>query len=218
MKRTVLVIVVCAGIAMCLAAAGVQDQGLVRRTQNLEERMQLVAALPGEVRMWWGDKEHPPDGWEICDGNEVSTPGAQLTGKKPNLVDRFPKGAPGDRHGRADLLAKGSNNMPAHYHGPGTLAAGGGGHEHAGGDHSHAIPMRDRCEGGGNFGANAGLDSRGAADIVLGGGGHTHSAGPHGHDFTGKVGKTETVDGDGADTSGANQPAYCEIFFIIRVK
>src|SRR5690606_30626407 len=51
-------------------------------------------AVPiGGVIMWWGTVDAIPDGFELCDGTAPTTPGAVLTGRKPDLVDRFAKGA-----------------------------------------------------------------------------------------------------------------------------
>lgn len=230
MKRTVLVISVCAAIAVGLAAAGVQDQGLCQRTLNLEKRMQFVAALPGEVRMWWGAQNGIPEGWEVCDGNEVTTPGAKLTGKKPNLVDRFPKGAPAASKTVADLKEGGNNNMVPHRHGVDGLAITSQTSEHIHTVRSKSARGIDTGDERYCFRAGANKhvidmpgpehpDANRAPVRIESSGGHTHlpsgNVGPK-KDVQ-KVDGVGVVDGD-HDTSGANQPAFCELFFIIRVK
>lgn len=54
------------------------------------------AGLPvGGVVMWWGGLAEIPEGFEICDGTLPTTPGALLTGPKPDLRDRMPFGVGG---------------------------------------------------------------------------------------------------------------------------
>jgi hypothetical protein len=52
-------------------------------------------ALPiGSIVSFWGDLGELPKAYELCDGELVTTPDSPLNGKrKPNLVDRFLKGA-----------------------------------------------------------------------------------------------------------------------------
>lgn len=178
--------------------------------------------LIGEVRMWWGPREKIPAGWEICEGGRPTTPGARLDYRKPDLADRFPKGTLAYRMTVAELERGrgGSHDLPAHHHGLGTLATtpGGGGHTHTGGEHQHSVLASDDDHGDGDCVGNAERDEpRGDVTTQPGQGTHTHTGGEHGHTFTGVVGNPSGLNGD-APMAGANQPAYAEIFFIIRVK
>jgi len=57
-------------------------------------KLQAGIAVPvGGVLMWWGTLASIPAGFEICDGGAATTPGASLQGLKPELRDRFVKGA-----------------------------------------------------------------------------------------------------------------------------
>ena len=203
-----------------------RNESLEERVQQLETKMELVGALPGEVRMWWGDRVNIPIGWEICDGEEVRTDGAVISGIKPDLVNRFPKGATIERTRLEDLVANGKggqNNMPALK-----ISSLAGAKTKENGDHKHDIHSRTAHE--------AGPDSH--DDIVARGKnnrahihhhlypenlankntGDTSSNGQHSHTLTGYIGKPDGIDADGKDNSGANQPAFSELFFIIRVK
>jgi len=159
----------------------------------------------GGIIMWSADRRTLPDGFEICDGNPATNLGAAFKGTKPDLVDRFPKGAPRDRLTNEQLRQGGSHNLPAHHHVKGTLRVAGGG------EHSHAPATCDDDHGSERPALAVGdLDNPETGPGITGG---THS-----HSIEGSAGAENGVDGDGADTSGANQPAYSEVFFLIRVK
>jgi hypothetical protein len=70
----------------------VQLQDLTKRIHELESR-----GIPiGGIIAWWGDWNDPeqrPPGFELCDGNNVEALDSKLKGKKPDLLNRFPKGA-----------------------------------------------------------------------------------------------------------------------------
>lgn len=56
-------------------------------------KLDPTAGLPvGGVVMWWGEEVDVPDGFEVCDGELPTTPGALLVGPKPDLRDRVPVG------------------------------------------------------------------------------------------------------------------------------
>lgn len=162
----------------------------------------------GAVIMWWGSASSIPPNFELCDGSAPSTASATLTGLKPDLRDRFPKGAAvgvldvksspivGGSHTIADRTSGGRaitvEQMPAHGHGisdPG---------------HSHSIPFTApyfHVTGSGPTVGTAGSSSTTAnttgITIQNTGGGQTHDHTIPGHD---------------------NRPAFVEMFFIIRVK
>ena len=215
----------------------------IHQTERRDSRPSAVVAkgTPLSVRMMRGR----PYSRNSRRKTARATPDAVFTNLKPDLVDRFPKGAPAERRIREELERGGSNQLAAHHHAPGSLDASGGDHTHSGGDHSHSggehrhsggehqheVPMSDDDHGDDRRAGNAEHEDP-RPSIVLGGGAHTHSGGghshtggvhshgggTHGHRFSGKVGAGTGIDGDGSDSSGANQPAYTELFFIIRVK
>jgi hypothetical protein len=177
----------------------------------------------GSVTMWWGDRSAIPDGGELCDGKEVETSNAVLRGVKPNFIDRFHKGAIGDRKSIAELVKRGmrgSNNMPPHFHSPKLLVIGpDGGHTHtikarsARGDREGDVRDAYRAAAREVWSDIPNAEFPTASVWV-----DPDTKGEHSHNVTGRVGSEEArVDGD-ADNSGANQPAYSEIFFVIRVK
>lgn len=67
----------------------------------------------GGVIMWWGAVDQIPPGFELCDGNAPTTLGATLGGLKPNLLDRFPKGAlAGATNAQTANVSGGQNDDP----------------------------------------------------------------------------------------------------------
>lgn len=188
---------------------------------------ELRAVVPvGGVIAWWGDVASIPDGFELCDGRVPTTSGAKLSGPKPDLLGRFPRGASAtcrrvsglerggtDEHaaGKTDGHALAVAEMPSHDH-----SVRDPGHTHGINDpgHSHGIPMgdgdgdpRDRCADG------EGRERKPVRTT---------------HDGTGitvkaaKSGLSVLPAGEGkAHAHGLprldNRPAYQELFFIIRV-
>lgn len=193
--------------------AGALELKLTEANEQLSELSKTRPPI-GTVVMWWGDRASVPPGWEVCDGKPVETNGAILTGTKPNLVDRFPKGATAGRNTVADLAkaAGGSNNLPAlKLANISGLAVG------RNGEHEHRIPTFD---GSTSTDRNSYVEIpnyRGRTYDYLNGP-PTEKGGAHEHPLTGFVGDKNGKDADGGDTSGANQPAYQELFFLIRVK
>lgn len=58
----------------------------------------VVPEIPiGGIILWWGRAADIPYGFEACDGTVVGTKGAVITGLKPNLENKFPRGAPEHR-------------------------------------------------------------------------------------------------------------------------
>jgi hypothetical protein len=180
----------------------------------------------GTVMMWWGSRDAIPAGWEICDGERPTTANATLKGNKPNLTDRFPKGASGSRKSIDDLSQAmgGNHNMPALR-----IARIDGLKIVEDGAHTHA-PLEKK---GGGKDEVAQADSKDSKEIVLvreeqvaatkkkeseGKDGDAISEGAHTHAIEGYIGSEKGIDADGNDKTGANQPAYSELFFIIRVK
>lgn len=175
----------------------------------------------GTVVMWWGARDAVPAGWEICNGQKAQTTGAVLAGVKPNLIDRFPKGAQASRKTIGDLCqgVGGNNNMPALQ-----IASIDGLKIAEDGDHSHGSFNLDSSK-------NETINQAGGSDAVevtvtrtisSGKGtdekGNTVNEGRHSHNVEGFIGTEGGVNADGEDRTGANQPAYAELFFIIKVK
>lgn len=180
----------------------------------------------GTVTMWWGSREAVPAGWEICDGQSPTTASATLTGNKPNLIDRFPKGALSSRKTVADLAQAmgGSNHMPALR-----IAKLDGLKILEDGAHTHS-PLEKKGQGKDEI---VQVKEDAAKEAILAreeqfvknartesesGSGEGLSEGAHSHAVDGFVGSKQGIDADGNDETGANQPAYSELFFIIRVK
>jgi hypothetical protein len=64
----------------------------------------------GSVIAYWGPTTPLPSGYEVCDGNPVTTAGSPLLGKrKPNLGERFIRGAKGQVADTSELLPGGSS-------------------------------------------------------------------------------------------------------------
>lgn len=171
-----------------------------------------VSPPVGTVVMWWGERGAIPDGWEICDGKEVHAPKAVLTGTKPNFIDRFPKGTVARENLTALRKATGgNNNMPALK--ITTISGLKVGEE--GSEHEHKTPT---VVGPAKPGDKFELPEKRSNEYDHVGGAPTDKSGKHTHNLTGYVGSEKGVDADGRDNTGANQPAYQEIFFVIRVK
>lgn len=188
----------------------------LKLTEADERVSELSKTAPpiGTVIMWWGDRAGLPPGWEVCDGGPVRTAGALLAGAKPNLVGRFPKGAAVDRKTAADLARAvgGSNNLPALK-----IAGLAGLRTDHRGNHVHALSVR----------LNSGDSKRKGCEVTThdtnwndaaGDGKGMRAAGDHQHEMQGYVGKEDGINADGDDTTGANQPAFQEVFFLIRTK
>lgn len=94
-----------------------------------DDRVEIDTYGPGTVPvggiiMWWGRKDRLPFGFEICDGQEPTTPDALFEGLKPDLRDRFVKGALDTDNlienlnsGGRDTVQLSRDNLPLHTHG-----------------------------------------------------------------------------------------------------
>ncbi len=55
---------------------------------------ETAAQVPvGAIIMWWGRAVDIPEGFEVCDGTNISTRDAILRGRKPDLRNKFARGA-----------------------------------------------------------------------------------------------------------------------------
>lgn len=188
-----------------------------------EQRLPGGVTVPiGGVLMWWGSVSSIPPGFELCDGTLPVTNGALLGVRKPDLRDRFVKGATADRldvvanpvlgglHQVPERKTGGTvlsvAQMPAHNHtgttGPANsmnwIARRGGSLDNYGGDWRNSMPALPD-------GAPASRND----DNFLGQ--------AHTHNFT----TSSTGSGQSHDhtvPAHDNRPAFLEMLFIIRVK
>lgn len=209
--------------ARVLYPVGVNRQQLLAVPYAIE----AYGSVPvGGVIMWWGDRTAKPANFELCDGNPVTTPGSPLLGRlKPNLLNRFPRGADNDDLSSSNLTTGGSNDLPAHYHGLGSVtattvvAAAPAKEEVVDPGHHHDY---NQTVDGNSFGDNSTDQKRRATNTTTNKTGVYLSHTPHGHGaatrIEGLIGNTNASWNGDAALPGGNQPAYQELFFIIRVK
>jgi len=185
---------------------------IIPRQQVLASPYALNAANGspvGGIILWWGDIGSIPENFELCDGQPPSTPGATLTGSKPDLRDRFPKGATsGATDVKSSPIAGGSNfigqrqsggtaitiaQMPSHTHG-----VNDPGHSHTM-DSEFDFNSTDNhiARGSGSPGPLPTASAVTGISIQSAGGGGAHDHVIPGHD---------------------NRPAFLEVFYVIRVK
>jgi len=115
---------------------------------SIMKALSLALVPVGGISMFSGDAANLPANWAICDGSNGT----------PDLRDRFIVGA-------SDTKALGSTGgrnaiteVPAHTHGPGTLAAAAGGaHGHTVNDPGHTHTFTDN-----------GITTTGTANIETG--------------------------------------------------
>ena len=165
---------------------------------DLSPSLQFGFLPVGSVTMWWGAKSPLPAGWEICDGSTPSTAGATLAGNKPNLVDRFPKGATaGATNTQSGNVSQDTNQTPA-MNVTGTAISIAQMPIH----HHEIYPKLSGY-------------TTGYGDFLQGAGSHTLGA-PYGNAVTGDSGSGATH--DHTVPAHDNRPAFLEMYFIIRVK
>jgi hypothetical protein len=161
----------------------------------------------GGIIMWfgdWNDTNLRPKNFELCDGGSVSTQGSPLLGRnKPNLIDRFPKGAPSGRLDVTSVAYGGANTIPTRQSGGTALSIDQmPRHDHAAADsrYSWLLKVDNTFTIGGpqfldNIGEEPDLAHAGKMQPQGGNQPHDHSIPAH-----------------------DNRPAYAEVLFIIRVK
>jgi len=153
------------------------------------------AVVPiGGVIMWWGSKNKIPDNFELCDGSVAKTPDSKLTGKKPNLIDRFVKGA---QENNKDIR---SNPVIGGHHHHGERRTGGTAITIAQmPKHTHSISARTYIAPGARNVNPQGQENHINARTQTGGTGgnqaHNHTIPPY-----------------------DNRPEFFEMYFIVRVK
>lgn len=190
-------------------------------TQNM---LASTAAVPvGGVVMWYGDVANIPLGFELCDGTAVTTAGATFQGNKPNLLDRFVKGAGIGTITRAALSTGGTHTVSAQSglatDGRALSIAQMPSHTHTDSGHSHTIAGNQFRYAGVPRGVGIGVveasntepNDAGVVRVTAGAAANIQAAGgisgvtqPHDHTFT--------------IPARENRPAFHELFFIIRVK
>jgi hypothetical protein len=163
-----------------------------------------IAVPVGGVVSWWGEQGSIPENFELCDGNAPTTPGALLTGNKPNLISRFIRGANSavGATGGLDTVASTTTDphtltldqIPSHNHVPDES------NPPVDSDYKWLLQVSGEKTPEGN---NTLMTTPTEPTILRSkaiaseGGDQPHSHGMPGHD---------------------NRPAFCELFYIIRVK
>lgn len=187
-----------------------------------ETKLPSGIAMPvGGVIMWWGTIIGIPKNFELCDGAIPTSPGAVLLGNKPDLRDRFVKGAQAAVTDVATApVLGGANTISTRLSGDTTLTESQiPAHPHSvnittrsDGAHSHQVPTQGAY---GTFGVLA-ID---AAGFNGGNARGTDTQGSHTHSV---VGSTDSAGGGQAHNHSIaahdNRPAFVELFYIIRVK
>lgn len=193
-----------------------------------EQNIPAGVSVPvGGVIMWWGASNALPAGFELCNGGIPTTSGA-LISSKPDLRDRFVKGATAaatnvqtaNVAGGTNTTAAGTTGgtaitqgqLPA-YTLPHSLATA------SAGNHSHTISNnRNRSEDdddgdNGQLASGQGDGLRNFPTL------YSDDAGAHTHTITGSItsggsnqAHTHTIPAED------NRPAFLEMFYIIRVK
>ena len=174
----------------------------------------------GGVIMWWGAAADVPAGYEICDGGVPTTSGALLPGNKPDLRDRFVKGATA---GTADVKATpvtGGEHTIAEQNTGGTALSQAQipAHQHTGTTGTGNVKQYGTFQG---TPSGAASYSGTQASVPIGAGwcrdDDQWSNSDHTHNFA-----TSSVGSDQAHnhtiSAHDNRPAFLEMFFIIRVK
>ena len=170
----------------------------------------------GGIICFWGASANTPKGFEVCDGELVTTATSPILGKrKPDLRGRFVRGASGSVPDIAALKREGTEtfsltvgNLPKHLHDVKVALAESTTHSH-----ELSLPItKEDIEQSSNYGRtyvggdmeNPIVRSRARAKST--------EAGAHVHDAT----VTETAVGDSAQI--LHLPPYQEILFLIRVE
>jgi len=180
----------------------------------------------GAVIMWWGSVNQIPTNFELCNGATPTTPGALLQGNKPDLRDKFVKGATTGATTLGQLSSGGShtiaqrdsggtiltvNQLPSHLHGSGSLVTS------TAGAHTHQIRGPYSSSEGGDGTTSVLTDDQNFGSLTFPI--SASSAGSHFHSISGTTsaaGNNETHSHSIA--AHDNRPAYQELFYIIRVK
>lgn len=190
-------------------------------------KLDVNAGVPvGGVVFWWGALTGIPAGFEVCDGAAASTPGATLQGLKPDLRDRFPKGATSSAADVSQNPVTLDNNswgpVDTGYTSlslanlPAIVLPLTGASTPSGGSHAHS-PATELCatdEGGdgpyyalGDSNAFAGCPPNGLTN------------GNHFHNVVGGAALNGAGVGHNHSVPVAdNRPSFLELFCIIRVK
>ena len=188
------------------------------------------SGVPVGTIVMWNDPVIP-EGWAICDG----------TGTTPNLIDMFVKGGAttsiGNTGGSNDAVivahshSASSTGTADHTHGgtTGTEAS----HTHSGttdneGDHTHSYENYPMNSSGQSMSGSSWTINDSAPNGMTSGGDGSHDHGfstgagsSHSHDFTtggaGAWTPAITVDSEGSDGAGLNQPSFYVLVYIQKV-
>jgi len=194
-----------------MSARSAENAANASKLGGLDPSFYVSVSVPvGGVIMWWGKIQDIPNNFEVCDGTAPATPGSTLGGTKPDLRDRFVKGALAGVTDVRTAVVGGRNTysltvdqLPLHTHSLVGLSTGNAG------THNHALTAVGR------WGDQYAFDEGGFSSEDGRQGSHTFTtsdSGGHTHTVTGSIGNT----GTGAQID--NRPAFLSLFYIIRVK
>lgn len=169
-----------------------------------------VTVPVGGVIMWWGSVANMPVNFELCDGSAPSTSGATLSGLKPDLRDRFPKGAlPGTQNVQSTPTTGGSHTIAQGVSGGTAITVAqmpSHGHSVTDPGHSHGTTA------GSNFGVSGNSPSQNVVNYVPSAQTSTSGANITLQNTGGSLAHDHTI------PAHDNRPVFLEMFFIIRVK
>ena len=188
------------GIAVGAILALPLKQAIIYITDKFGPKQQVPI---GAVVAYWGAiQPKPPEGYELCNGELVTTTGSPLLGaRKPNLMDTFVTGATQDaKDVRDKYQPEGSNSRSLdHTHDAGNLIAKIGMH----GGPSNFMSILSR---GGPFGGTYQFTVQ-----------QPQNPGGNAQFGTAVDGTTGAVSGHSQDSIDM-RPKHLALFYIIRVK
>ena len=210
------VIGVCCGVAAVNDLAAEESRtGVVQRVLQLE----TIAIPVGGIVLWSGSTTDIPQGFELCDGGDVTTAGATLRWRKPDLRERFVMGAAAGVAAVSDGRYGGANVLPPRKTGgraitPAQMPA----HSHAVVDegHDHSISTSESLQK-----APVAYEEgkrKGAVDWWPG---HNSPIRISASKSKSNIQVAQAGEGREHDhdlQAEENRPAYCELFYIIRVR
>ena len=186
-----------------------------------------VSVPVGGVIMWWGGASAVPAGFEICNGGAPTTPGA-LIASKPNLLDKFVKGASTNAGNVTSPVVSGGTNTIAASNTGGTVLSQSQLPNYnltyslettTAGNHSHTISNNRNSAEDDDTGDNGYLATGQGQGIRPFPTLYSDFAGDHKHGITGTISLNGGSQAHNHTIPAEdNRPAFVEMFYIIRVK